>query len=77
RPALVTQKADNSLVTTAILKSLLTDLQKTIQSDVATLRTDIYGLTGRMGALESASSVCSDQITSLQQVVQGFQLQNE
>ncbi|CAH2300010.1 Hypothetical predicted protein [Pelobates cultripes] len=71
-----TQKADNSPVTTAVLKSLLADLQRTFQTHVATLRADIHSLTGRMGALESASSACSDQITILQQEVQELQRQN-
>ncbi|CAH2293487.1 Hypothetical predicted protein [Pelobates cultripes] len=77
RPTPAAQKADASPVTTAVLKTLLADLQKNIQTDVASLRNDIHGLRGRMGALETASNVCSDQITSLQQVVQGLQKQNE
>ncbi|CAH2325416.1 Hypothetical predicted protein [Pelobates cultripes] len=60
---------DTAPVTTAILKDLLAGLQHTLQADVAQIRQDLRGLTGRMATLEQNTSLNAKHIAQLQQTV--------
>ncbi|CAH2328532.1 Hypothetical predicted protein [Pelobates cultripes] len=77
KPAPRHSERDNSPVTTAVLKTLLADLQKSILTDVALIRTDLQGLTGTIAVLETASSDQAQQKRTLQKAVQGLQQHSE
>ncbi|XP_063298016.1 dynein axonemal heavy chain 14 [Pelobates fuscus] len=65
---------DTAPVTAKLMKELLAELQKNLQADMATIRQDLKGLTGRIGALETTSPSCKQQLTTLQQEVKDLQI---
>ncbi|XP_063289954.1 zinc finger protein 850-like [Pelobates fuscus] len=76
-PAAIKGGPEPDPVTTAVLKSLLAELQHNIQADVATLRADLRGLTNRIGQVEVTAGEQAQQIANMQQTILGLQKQNE